>query len=341
MELRKMQLIGRGSFSITLPPDWVKENKLKPSDQITITREDDGSLRLVPGIIREEKKEVKITIDADRLKYPRLLNRLIIGGYIRGCDSIEVVSKKTISENHRKEIHDAIDSLMGLGVVESSSNHIVLQSMVDHSKFPIMPLLRRLEALVSSMYEDALKALKERDLSLASNVVQRENEVDKIYWLMGRQTAAAALDKTVLKKIDLKGTSDLALHIVIFPRIRAIAEYAVDIANNQLSLKEKMVGDADLQKVIRLGKMVQVLCQNSCKGFFDGDIILANNTLETFEQIEKMNDELRMDMGPRIKDPILAMHLMTIIRDMDRIARYGKFIAEVTIHSAARKNNLP
>jgi len=337
-----MQVVGRASFSVTLPPDWVKENKLKPSDQITITREDDGTLKLAPATIREEEKEVKITIDADRCKYPGLLKRLIIGGYSRGCDSIEIVSKHTISENHRREINDATNGLIGMGIVESTSNRVMLQSVVDASKFPLKPLLKRFCEIITSMYEDALQALKDNDPSLAADIINRENEVNKIYWLMGRQTVAAAYDKNVLKKIELKGTPDLTLHVVIFPRMKQVADYAVDIANNLLALGKNEISDANLQKIIRLGSMVHELFSNSCEAFFKGDVILANNVVESFKPFDKMKEELLIDLGSKIKDARSAMHLMTIIRDLRGIAYYGSFIAEVTIeNSTAEKINLP
>jgi len=342
MELRKMQVVGRASYSVTLPPDWVKEYKLEPSDQITITREEDGSLRLVPGIVRSEEKEVKITIDADRCKDPGLLRELVVGGYIKGCDSIEVVSKRTISEDHRKEIRDAVDSLMGMGIVESTSNRVMLQSMVDASKFPVGPLLKRLYELASSMFEDAMKALKEKDPSLATGVVQRVNEADKIFSLTRRQLVAASIDKNVLKKIGLKGPTDLTFHIVALPMIWPITNYAMDIADNQLALREKWMEDADLQKVIRLGKMVHETFSNACEAFFKGDVILANNTLDSFKPIEKRNDELRKLLGPRIKDFQVAMHIMNIIKDFSGIVRYSMTIADVTIdRSVAEKSNLP
>jgi phosphate uptake regulator len=341
VELRKMQVVGRASFSVTLPPDWVKENKLNPSDQINITREDDGSLRLMPGTMPEEK-EVKITIDADKCKYPGLLMRLIIGGYNRGCDSIEIVSEHAISENHWKEIHEATDSLMGMGIVESTSNRVMLQSVVDASKFPLKPLLKRFCEIITSMCEDALQAFKDNDHSLATDIINRENEVNKIYWLMGRQTVAAAYDKNVLKKIELNGTPDLALHVVIFPRMKSVADYAVDIADNLLALGKSEISDANLQKIIRLGRMAHELYSDSCKSFFNGDVILANNAVESFKQFDKMKDELLMDLGSRIKDVRSAMHLMTIIRDLRGVAYHGSFIAEVTVqNSTAEKINLP
>jgi len=342
VELRKVQLVGRASFSVTLPPDWIKENKIKPSDQVTITREEDGSLRLTPGIIRSEEKEVKITIDADRCKDPGLLRELIVGGYIKGCDSIEIVSKRTISENHRKEIREATEGLMGMGIVESTSNRVMLQSVVDASKFPVGPLLKRLYELASSMFEDAMKALKEKDPSLATAVVQRENEADKIFSLTRRQLVAASIDKSVLKKIGLKGPSDLTFHTVALPMIWPMTNYAVDIANNQVALGKNAVNDADLQKVIRLGDMTHKIFSNACEAFFKRDVILANNTLESVKPIDETNEEVRKLLGSRIKDVQVSTPLMNIIRDFSGIVKYATTIADVTIdRSVAEKSNLP
>ena len=339
--MRKLQLVGRASFSVTLPPDWIKEYKLKPSDQITITQEEDGSLRLVPGTI-PEGKEVKITIDADRCKHSGLLGRLIVGGYLKGCDSIEVVSKHTISENHRKEIRGAIDGLMGLGIIESASDHVTIQCVIDHPKFPIVPLLKRLCELVSSMYWDALQALKDDGSSLAAGIINREIEANKIYWLGQRQLAAAAIDKSIPNKIGLKRTSDLALYRAISSRMWAVATYAADIASNELAIEKNDVSGADLQKVFRFGKIVYEINSNTCKAFFNGDVIMANNTIESFKPIEETKDELAKDVGPRIKDVQVLTHLMNIIRDIHRIGRYAKAIAEMTINNfVAEKNNLP
>ena len=330
MELRKLQRLGR-TYSVSLPPNWIKECKLKPSDQITITREEDGSLRLVPGIITGEKEELKTTIDVDCYKDQGVLARLIVAAYIRGSDIIEIVSKHRISETHRKEIQGVIGSLLGLGIVESTSNRIMLQSVVDSAKFPIKPLLKRLCGLASSVYEDAIRALNDGDSSLAAGVIQRENWINKIYVLLQRQLAAAAFDKTVLKKIELKGVPDMTLYASILPRIKSITENALDIANNQLAIGQKEVGDSDLQKIIRLGKMAHEIISNACDAFFNEDVALANRTIASICTFEEATDELINKLSARTKDPDLGKHLSYILRDLRRISGYGKSIAEVAI----------
>jgi phosphate uptake regulator len=330
VEVRKLQRLGR-TYSVSLPPNWVKENKLKPSDQITFTIEDDGSLRLVPGIILEEKEELKTTIDVDRYKDHGLLTRLITASYVRGCDIIEIVSKHTLSENHRKEIQSVIGNLLGLGILESNSKCVMLQSVVDSAKFPIRPLLKRLCGLVSSMFEDAMRALNDKDSSLAAGVIQRENWINKIYTLLQRQIAVSSFDKTILKKIELRGVPEMTLYTLIGPKIRSITENVLDISNNQLAIGQKEVGDSDLKKIIRLGKMAHEIFSNAIESFFNEDVVLANRTAESISTFDRATEELMNKLRDRIKDTDLGKHLNYIIRDLRRITGHAKLIAGAAI----------
>jgi len=330
VEVRKLQRLGR-TYSVSLPPCWIKECKLKPSDQITLTREEDGSLRLVPGIILEEKEELKITIDVDRYRDHGMLARLITASYIRGCDIIEIVSKHTISENHRKEIQGVVGNLLGLGIVESTSNRVMLHSVVDSAKFSLGPLLKRLCGLVSSMFEDAMRALKDKDLSLAAGIIQRENWIKRIYVLLQRQIAVSSFDKTVLKKIESRGVPEMVLYTVIGPKIKWITENILNIANNQLAIGQKEVGDSDLKKIIRLGKMTHEIFSNAVEAFFNGDLVLANRTVESIPTFDEAAEELINKLSARIKDPDLGKHLNYILRDLRRITGYAKSIAGAAI----------
>jgi len=341
MELRKLQLVGRASFSVTLPPSWVKENKLTPGDQITLTQEEDGSLRLVPGVIQKRKK-IMIMIDADRCKQPGLLQRLIVGGYIRGCDLIEVKSKHRIKRDQKDEIQETVNSLLGLGIMEVTSDHVMIQSLIDHSKFPIIPLLKRLCWLASSMQKDAIQALKDKDLSLAADITQRENEVNKIYWLAIRQLVAATYDKSLLQKVGLERGRDPADYRAIAVKNESRADCAEDIAKNVLALGKKKISDAELQKVIQLGELAYDAGHGACEAFFKDNMLSANSAVEVVDRFEKMAEELIKEVRTRVEDIHVGTCLITIIRDLCMIAECGKRIAEITINnSIIKEGRLP
>ena len=58
MEARKVQRVGYSTLTVSLPRDWVGDVRLKPGDIVSIKREDDGSLKLIPGMERK-REEVK------------------------------------------------------------------------------------------------------------------------------------------------------------------------------------------------------------------------------------------------------------------------------------------
>jgi len=341
MESRKLQLVGRASFSVTLPPNWIKENKLKPGDQVTLTQGDDGSLRLVPGVVHE-RKEFKATIDADRCKQPGLIQRLVVGGYIRGCDLIEVVSKHRIRRDQKDEIQGTVNSLLGLGIMEVTSNRVAIQSLVDHSKFPIRPLLKRLCGLASSMHEDAMQALKDKDLSLAADITHRENEANKIYWLAIRQLVAATYDKSLLQKIGLEGDPNLFAYRAVAVRLESIADCAEDIAKSLLALGKKEISDAELQKVIKLSELAYKAYKNACEAFFKEKMVLADSAVRIVDNFEDSMGKLVKEVRARVEDIHVGTCLMAIIRNLCTIAECGKRIAEITINkSIIKEGRLP
>jgi phosphate uptake regulator len=115
--------------------------------------------------------------------------------------------------------------------------------------------------------------------------------------------------------------------VVIFPRMKGVTDYAVDIANNLIALGKNEVSDTDLKKIIRFGGMVRELFSDSCEAFFKRDIILADKVVESFNPLDKMKQELLIDLGSKIKNARSAIHMMTIIRDLRGIAYIGSFIA--------------
>src|SRR5438128_10871384 len=48
VELRKLQMTGGASYTVSLPKDWVKEQGLKVGDVVAIMPRSDSSLTLIP-----------------------------------------------------------------------------------------------------------------------------------------------------------------------------------------------------------------------------------------------------------------------------------------------------
>src|SRR3989454_5807275 len=194
MEARKVQKVGYSTLIVSLPKDWVEEVGLKQGDIVTFRRESDGGITVYPGLTKERENH-RYMIDADLCDGPNLLTRIITANYLTGHDTIQITSKKELSSRHLEEVRGVSRRLTGLGIVEQTLKSVTLQSFVDPTKFPIYGLMRRLQIILSSMLEQAVKSVVEGRMAMADEVLHMEEEADRIYWMIIRQLLLAVLDR--------------------------------------------------------------------------------------------------------------------------------------------------
>lgn len=176
---------------MSLPRDWVEDIKLKAGDIVSIKREDDGSLKLIPGTEHKRDEVKNCIVNADMCNSDHLLTRVITANYILGHDTIQVLAKDELKKHHLEEIRTTTQRLTGLSIVEQTLKQVTLQSFVDPTRFPIYGLMRRLHIIITSMLDASMKALIERRPELAIEVSHMEEESDRIYWLIVRQLLLA------------------------------------------------------------------------------------------------------------------------------------------------------
>src|SRR3989454_10815194 len=207
MEARKVQKVGYSTLIVSLPKDWVEEVGLKQGDIVSFRRESDGGITIYPGLTRE-RESYRYVLDADLCDQPNLLTRIITANYLTGHDTIQIISKKELSKQHLEEVRAVSRRLTGLGIVEQSLKSVTLQSFVDPTKFPIYGLMRRLQIILSSMVETAVKAVVDGRTSLAEEVLHMEEEADRIYWMVIRQLLLAVIGIRDAREAGIDGWGD-------------------------------------------------------------------------------------------------------------------------------------
>jgi phosphate uptake regulator len=123
--------------------------KLKTGEIVSIKREDDGSLKLIPGTERKREEVMSCVINADLCSSLNLLTRVITANYILGHDTIQIVSKEELKKDHLERVRATTQRVTGLSVVEQTLKQIILQSFIDPTRFPIYGLMRRLHIIIS------------------------------------------------------------------------------------------------------------------------------------------------------------------------------------------------
>ena len=338
MEARKVQRVGYSTLTVSLPRAWVEDVKLKAGDIVSIKREDDGSLKLIPGTEHEREEVKNVVVNADLCSSPNLLTRVITANYILGHDAIQIVAKEELKKGHLQEIRATTQRVTGLSIVEQTLRQITLQSFIDPTRFPIYGLMRRLHIIISSMLDASIKALVEKRAELAAEVPHMEEESDRIYWLIVRQLLLAIQDRAAGSKMGIESPLHVVGNRVLAKTLEEMADSAENIANEVLALKDReMISESILNDIAKFSTQVGKISEQSFKAFLAGDIKLANEAVEMVETAENDEQRLTTKILTHVKDATAAASLRIIIRNLGQIAKYCRIIGEVTINRIMEK----
>jgi phosphate uptake regulator len=338
LEARKVQRVGYSTLTVSLPRDWVEDVKLKAGDIVSIKREDDGSLKLVPGTEHKRDEVRNCIVNADLCNSPHLLTRVITANYILGHDTIQIVAKEELTRTHLEEIRSTTQRLTGLSIVEQTMKQVTLQSFVDPTRFPIYGLMRRLHIILASMLDVSLKALVERRPELASEVSHMEEESDRIYWLIVRQLLLAIRDRSVGTKIGIESPVHIAGNRVVAKTLEEMADSAENVATEIIALKDRQINsEAILTDIAKFGAETVKVSEQTMKGLLTGDIALANAAVEMVEEAEDYERKLTQKVLAHVKDPTVAAGLRIVVWNLGQITKYCRMIGEVTINRVLEK----
>lgn len=338
MEARKVQRVGYSTLTVSLPREWVEDVKLKAGDIVSIKREDDGSLKLIPGTEHKREEVRDCIVNADLCASPNLLTRVITANYILGHDTIQIVAKDELKRVHLDEIRATTQRLTGLSIVEQTLKQITLQSFVDPTRFPIYGLMRRLHIIINSMVEVSIKALVERRPELAAEVTHMEEESDRIYWLIVRQLLLSIRDRSVGAKIGIESPLHIAGNRVVAKTLEEMADSAENIAIEVVALKDREIGsEAILNDIAKFSTQVIKISDHSIKALLTGDISLSNEAVEMVETAENDERKLSQKVLAYVKDVAVAASLRIIVWNLAQISKYCRMVGEVTINRILEK----
>lgn len=261
-----------------------------------------------------ETSDGKLLIDSEHgaapsprtitLKPTPYLNREIVGKYLLGFDIINVEAKERISFEVRETVKKAASRLVGLEIVEEDYSRISMQCLLEPSGFPPEKILRRGYAIAAGMHRDAIKALIDGDAHLAKSVIARDDEVNRLYFLLVRILRTIIQNPSLSEKLGVRPIECLDYRLAA-SLVEAIGDECVRIAMKASELKGAKLSD-DLKRSLTEFHMICFEAHESAvKAFFTGDVGLAESVrgmqekiTEMFAGIEKIAKGQALDIVP-------------------------------------------
>ncbi len=327
-EFRRVQQTGGCTYIISLPKEWINKYEIKPKDTLGIITQPDGNLLITPKVDSVDYIKTK-EIDTEEIDDPNFLFRILIGSYIVGITQIIIKSSRRFKTDIRDCITHFTQIAIGPEIVEESSNYIVIKDTLNPKEMPFEKTIKRMYILAQNMHKDSITALKTKNGDLAKDVIKRDDDIDRLHWLIGRQAHIVLRDIILCQKMGI--TLEGANHYQQMSRfLERIADHAVKIAENALNIIKNKIDPEILQKIIESSKFSMKLLEQSLDAWLQKDIRLANKNIEMIKDLISMCEEISLNPNQNLESSIAISYIVESIR---RTGLYSMDISEIIINN--------
>ena len=329
MERRKVQVTGGSTFTVSIPKDWARDHDVEAGDEVGF-HPDSGSLLLTPVTSTNSQEG---TLDISGMEGDELM-RAVMTMYVSGFDVL-ALEADTISPDKRRVMRNATQSLVGLEVLEETNERVVIQDLLDSSELSIHNAVRRMHLISTSMLGDAVDALADQDPDVAVDVMDRDDDVDRLWYVVSRIFRGALRSPKVAQEIGL-GRETAFDYQSSARQLERVADHAAKISRVTRDLDEDVpvdvtdaLADLEADAVDIIGTAMDALFTDDA----DEATRLANEARAGVRDIDEQTravDDLLHDL-----DAHQAQHLGLVVDSLSRSADYGGNIAETALQKAA------
>lgn len=330
METRKVQITGRSTYVISLPKTWVNKVKITNGDSIGMIPRSDGTLLINPKLTERGDKVNPNNTKVLNVEHQDMNQfvREFIGVYLAGFNIIEMNFKNPVSKNMRQKIRTLSHNVIGPEIIDESINSITVKDLLDASDFSIVKGVKRMYIISKGMYTDALNAFNDQNSDLSDDVESRDNDVDKLHWLICKQFNLILKDVFFADKMGIKPQQALSF-LLAARSIERIADHASRIAKNSQKVKKTKLQS----KIIEISNKVLDVYDGSINSLYRKDVKKAHGVVEKSKKLHGEIEKIRQEIVTlKDADTETIVSLVYIVDSLERTRGYGEDIAEIALN---------
>lgn len=324
METRKVQQVGGGTVTVSLPRPWAEEHDIEAGERVFLYRHLDGSLVLRRGEKeRSDLATIRLPVDAATSATPE---RLLQTTYAAGYREIVLTRPEGFSPAQSRAIARAVRGLTGVDITQESAESVTIDGLLDPADVSIRQSVIQLRYSTLSMHEATMAALEDGGGGVAQ-VRDRYADVERVVRHVARHYNRGLQEFDELDALGLDRAA-LAHYYQIATQLERAATHIRTVADHLEALDPELPPE-DLDTVCSLGEDAGALLEASVEAALNGgDTDRAHAVLDSTADLV---DRAR-DVDARSMDSAAAYRLGAIIEAILAIARAGGEIAETALH---------
>lgn len=315
---RNLQKTGGASYIVTLPKSWIEKQRLLEQKSVTLYEHSNGTLCLR----KQDAPSILTALISLENKSRQQIQRELVGAYIGGAKQI-IVSSLLLNIENKQFVRQLMSKLTGFEIASESAREIVLQDSAT-STITAREHALKVSQLLVSMLEDANEAMLTGQKRLATDVINRDDEVDRITITVSRQLNQFLT--TLMNPLQDQSLHEACYYQNVAMRLERIADHIVCIC--MTFLKQKQAQQKIAAKQAKLMNKLVVELKQITQMISNIDVGVAHQLIDEYELVVK---NAFLKQRNQLDSP-----LNILIEDsLERIRSYIANVAEETINFAS------
>ena len=314
---RRLQKIG-SSILVSLPKQWVDDHNLVKSSQVQIETLE-NSLSITVGEGRKLSKEIEIEYP---LPNEENIAANITGAYLLGYDTIKIKGKSTISVKDREIIRESMRRLVGMEILDEDASNINGQFLLDETSLNPKTIFKRMSSIALGMFDETLSALTTGDSTNLQTIPNRDDEINRQYFLLVRFIRSTMVDRRLAGIFNLENIDILDYRIagnILETAGDTIVDLAKSISGTSLSATEQ-------KKMYDIAKDIEKIQSKSIDAFITNNRNLAIEAIGLHKEYQSKISKTRLLLEHKKQVPIA---LLDLIHVFEKIAQSWSDISDL------------
>ena len=318
--------MGGGTVLISLPKEWVKRQNIGKGSILVVESSVNENLLIYP--FRTEEARMKETTITYSTSYPQGLINQITGAYLLGQDIIKIQGKERISYQGRDIIKNAMKQLVGLEIVEEDAYYITTQFLLEPTTLNPEKIIRRMHLIARGMYRDAIISLLERDEYLFKVINQRDDEVDRLYFLLVRLIRSAVTNPKLANKYGLSNI-ELLDYRVAANLLETVGDASVELTDSVPDLASFYIEDYLRDALKNASEYLGDMQDSAVKVFLSKGADDARQVVRLYNNLTQTLEKFKLTIMNNQSQKVAE--LLSIFSAINKIRRCNVDIADLVV----------
>jgi len=328
MNTRKVLEMGKGTVLVSLPKQWAKNNGIVRGTSIEVEEISPRRLLLHPIGESGASKPKEVTVEYPKENLVYVLNE-ITGAYLLGYETIKVAGRQVINREDREQLRLAIRRLVGLEIMDEDAKSMTVQFLPEPSALDPEKIVRRMVSLTQGMLRDTKDGLVEKDQKILSLVAERDDEVDRLYFLLVRAIRTATIDPVVAERYHLAPVECLDYR-VLASFLESLGDTIAELSKRVVDeLPPKEIGRKFAPIFIKLEEMEDL----AIRSFFSRRMAQVHGS---YAQLQSMEKELQTYLSTTAQLETISPKMMVdLLSLVERISKLFVDISDLSLPTYA------